>query len=163
MGEGSSAKKLNVALVVVAVAALVLSAAGLGVALVSTAKPAGPAPQDRTARVVIRGLDPEDQAAANLTGTEGQHLFFGGTIIVNKGDTVNITLVNLDDHIHGLEIEGYDAANITRVNPSEQRSVTFTADHAGVFLIRCNIPFDPVDPTKCGADHKLIRGYLIVQ
>ncbi len=163
MAEGNDRRKANVALVAIAVAALVLAGAGLGVTLVSTARPAPPTPEERTFRLVIVGVDPMNMTAAEAVGLEEQHVFMPSTIVVNKGDTVTITLVNLDEHIHGLEIESYeDNANVTRLDAAQNGSVTFVADHAGVFLIKCNIPYVAAEG-KCGEDHKKITGTFIVQ
>ncbi len=67
------------------------------------------------------------------------------TITVNKGDTVRITINNLDT-LHGLRIP--------ELGISGKNTVEFTADKAGTFTWRCN--------SYCGSGHMGMSGKLIV-
>ncbi|MEE9324822.1 MAG: cupredoxin domain-containing protein [Dehalococcoidia bacterium] len=64
-----------------------------------------------------------------------QHRFDPGTVMVNKGDTVNLHILVLDKEWHEINIEDWVLAEI--VNPGEDRLFTFVADRAGVFEILC--------------------------
>lgn len=70
---------------------------------------------------------------------------------VNPGDTVTIELDAMDV-VHGLSIDGY-GVNLT-ADPGQPRSISFVANQAGTFHIRCSVP--------CGALHPFISGRLVV-
>ncbi|QGZ42668.1 nitrous oxide reductase apoprotein [Pseudoduganella flava] len=77
-------------------------------------------------------------------------------IKVKKGDEVTITLTNHDkveDLTHGLALPTYNVNFI--VNPQETKSVTFKADHAGVFWMYCT--------HFCHALHLEMRSRFIVE
>lgn len=69
-------------------------------------------------------------------------------IRVNKGDTVEIKLVN-EEGFHDILIKDYN------VSIKDNETVTFTADKAGEFEFICNI--------FCGAGHDDMIGKLIVE
>lgn len=69
-------------------------------------------------------------------------------IRVNKGDTVEIKLIN-EEGLHDILIKGYDKTI------KDNETVTFTADKAGEFEFICNI--------FCGAGHDDMIGKLIVE
>src|SRR5512141_1385110 len=56
-------------------------------------------------------------------------------IHVNPGDHVTIDLV-ATDVVHGLYIDGYDL-NVT-ADPGQTATLSFVADRAGTFRIRCS-------------------------
>lgn len=70
---------------------------------------------------------------------------------VNPGDRVTIELVSTDV-AHGLSIDRYGLD--VQADPGQPGRLTFTADQAGTFRLRCSIP--------CGAMHPFIVGQLIV-
>jgi nitrous-oxide reductase len=77
-------------------------------------------------------------------------------IRVNKGDRVVVHLTNIEqtrDELHGLAINDYDI-NIV-VDPGETKSVTFTAEKAGVYAFYCT--------NFCSALHQEMQGYLLVK
>lgn len=77
-------------------------------------------------------------------------------IKVKKGDEVTITLTNYDkveDLTHGLALPTYNINFI--VNPQETKSVTFKADHAGVFWMYCT--------HFCHALHLEMRSRFLVE
>jgi heme/copper-type cytochrome/quinol oxidase subunit 2 len=94
---------------------------------------------------------------------DGYDKFFPGVIVVNQGDTVNVSVRNTDDMSHGFAIAAYDL-NIG-INPGQDQpngSITpvttaiepFTASKAGVFRWFCTSP--------CGPGHLEMVGQLVV-
>ncbi len=83
--------------------------------------------------------------------------FFAPDVIrVNRGDTVIIHLTNIEqtrDELHGLAFNDYNI-NIV-VDPGETKTVTFTADKAGVYAFYCT--------NFCSALHQEMQGYLLVR
>lgn len=77
-------------------------------------------------------------------------------IRVNKGDKVTIHITNIEqtrDELHGLAINDYNI-NIV-IDPGETKTVTFIADHAGVYAYYCT--------NFCSALHQEMQGYLLVK
>ncbi|MGB6648177.1 MAG: Sec-dependent nitrous-oxide reductase, partial [Bacteroidota bacterium] len=77
-------------------------------------------------------------------------------IRVNKGDRVVVHVTNIEqtrDELHGFAINDYNI-NIV-VDPGETKSVTFTADKAGVYAFYCT--------NFCSALHQEMQGYLLVK
>ncbi len=70
---------------------------------------------------------------------------------VNPGDHVTIDLVSTDV-VHGLYIDGYDL-NVT-ADPGQTATLSFVADRAGTFRMRCSV--------TCGALHPFMIGKLNV-
>jgi heme/copper-type cytochrome/quinol oxidase subunit 2 len=94
---------------------------------------------------------------------DGYDKFFPGVMVVNQGDTVNVSIRNTDDMPHGFAIAAYDI-NVA-VNPGQDQpngSITpfttlvqpFTASKAGVFRWLCTTP--------CGPGHFEMVGQLVV-
>jgi heme/copper-type cytochrome/quinol oxidase subunit 2 len=94
---------------------------------------------------------------------DGYDKFFPGVIVVNQGDTVNVSIRNTDDMPHGFAIAAYDIN--TAINPGQDQpngSITplttsvqsFTASKAGVFRWLCTTP--------CGPGHFEMVGQLVV-
>ena len=73
-------------------------------------------------------------------------------IRVNKGDKVKLTIKSTDV-THGFEIKEYNIRET--LYPNKPVTVEFSADKAGEFVFRCNIP--------CGSGHKEMTGKLIVE
>jgi len=94
---------------------------------------------------------------------DGYDKFFPGVIVVNQGDTVNVSVRNTDDMSHGFAIAAYDLN--AAINPGQDQpngSITpfttsvqpFTASKAGVFTWFCTTP--------CGPGHLEMVGQLVV-
>jgi heme/copper-type cytochrome/quinol oxidase subunit 2 len=94
---------------------------------------------------------------------DGYDKFFPGVIVVNQGDTINVSMRNTDDMSHGFAIAAYDLN--AAINPGQDQpngSITpfttsvqpFTASKAGVFRWFCTTP--------CGLGHFEMVGQLVV-
>lgn len=81
-----------------------------------------------------------------------QFQFEPGTLQVNKGDTVMITLT-ASDVVHGLYLDGYGIE--TRVEPGQSQIIQFVADKPGKFRYRCSV--------SCGTMHPFMIGELTVE
>jgi heme/copper-type cytochrome/quinol oxidase subunit 2 len=80
-----------------------------------------------------------------------QFAYSPAVIQVNPGDTVTIELVSTDV-VHGLYVDGYGLS--VTADPGQTARLTFIADKAGSFRLRCNEP--------CGALHPFMIGKLQV-
>ncbi len=109
------------------------------------------------------------------------HHFVPETLVVNKGDTVKLTVLNLGLHNHGFAIPEYGidfmvgGRNITGergdlgkgklhgtfTGGPNARTVTFVANKAGVFTYMCNLPYNKAS-YDCNPLHERIIGQLIV-
>ena len=87
--------------------------------------------------------------------------------VVHKGDTVNLTVTNMDHHIHSFVMIGYaiDTGALAGVpmggTTGGSKTITFAADKAGVFQFVCGIDWDPT-MEECASDHDTIVGYMVV-
>jgi len=167
MAEDEAPKKRNLAPLAIGIglAALVLSATGLGLVLTASG-PAAPAPVTRELRLIITSVEPHNSSMAMMM--EEMHVYMPSTVVVNRGDTIVLTIVNMDEHRHGFKIPdlGVETDNTKDVAPGDQVVLTFVADRAGVFVWECNVPYRPATDTMaqdCGEDHEEMQGYLIVQ
>lgn len=86
-----------------------------------------------------------------FTINSSQFQYEPGTLRVNKGDTVIITLTS-SDVVHGLYLDSYNID--VRVEPGQSETVRFVADKAGKFRYRCSV--------SCGTLHPFMIGELIV-
>lgn len=71
---------------------------------------------------------------------EGTKIWLPGTLVVPKGSNVTLKLINnvpSDPKEHGFAIPAYNIAET--VVRGEPKTVTFTADKAGVFPITCHL------------------------
>jgi heme/copper-type cytochrome/quinol oxidase subunit 2 len=94
---------------------------------------------------------------------DGYDKFFPETLVVNQGDTVDISVRNTDEAPHGFGLPGYgiDVAvapaqslpNGT-ITPVSSDVPTFTAAMPGIFEFMCTVP--------CGAGHFEMTGVLVV-
>lgn len=80
-----------------------------------------------------------------------QYAYSPGEITVNPGDTVTLELVSMDV-VHGIFVDGYDVS--VSADPGQTARLTFVADKAGSFRLRCNV--------TCGAMHPFMVGKLNV-
>ena len=81
----------------------------------------------------------------------GNFAYTPGVLKVNPGDHVTIDLVSTDV-THGIYIDGYGLQ--TEAEPGQTARISFTADRAGSFRIRCSV--------TCGALHPFMIGKLEV-
>ncbi len=71
---------------------------------------------------------------------EGTKVFVPSTLVVHKGDTVKIKVINnikSEPPNHGFAIPDFNIEEV--VNRGETKTVEFTADKAGVFDIKCHL------------------------
>lgn len=78
-------------------------------------------------------LKPPDDAGRWEVET---YRFTPGTVVVNQGDEVILEIVGINGAEHPTTIEGYNLDFV--VKRGEITRVSFTADRAGIFTIRCN-------------------------
>ncbi len=148
----------------IGVAALVLSATGLGL-LLTASGPARPAPVTREIRLIISSVEPHNTSMVMM---EEMHVYFPSVLVVNRGDTIVLTVVNMDEHRHGFKIPdlGIASDNAVDIASGDKWTKTFTVDRSGVFIWECNVPYVPASgmmEQDCGEDHAEMTGYLIVQ
>lgn len=86
-------------------------------------------------------------AARTVTVKAGDFAFSPAVVRVNPGDRVTIEL-SAQDVTHSLSIDGY--AVDLRAEPGQTARVTFVADRAGSFKIRCAV--------ACGNLHPFMTG-----
>ena len=83
--------------------------------------------------------------------------FFAPDVIrVNKGDKVIIHVTNIEqtrDELHGFAINDYNINMV--IDPGETKTVTFTANKAGVHAFYCT--------NFCSALHQEMQGYFLVK
>ncbi len=72
-------------------------------------------------------------------------------VSVGLGDRVTLE-VHATDVVHGLYVDGYDL-DVT-ADPGQTARLTFVADQAGAFRVRCSV--------TCGALHPFMMGKLTV-
>ena len=73
----------------------------------------------------------------NIETPQGVKVWEPPSLVVNKGDTVKVKLINKLDQEHGYRIADY---KIEKVIPGGQaETVEFTADKAGIFPIDCQL------------------------
>ena len=81
----------------------------------------------------------------------GNFAFNPGVLRANPGDRVTIDLVS-KDVVHGFSIDGYPVDLLAE--PGHTARVTFVADRAGSFKVRCSV--------ACGNLHPFMTGKLEV-
>lgn len=73
----------------------------------------------------------------NIETGQGVKIWTPESITAKKGDTVTLTLVNKLDAEHGFEIDAVKVKEV--VGPQKTATVTFKADKAGIFPIKCQL------------------------
>ena len=71
---------------------------------------------------------------------EGSKLFVPSVLIVEKGEKVQIKIINKipgDPPNHGFSIPAFGVEEV--VNSGESKTVEFTADKAGLFDVKCQL------------------------
>jgi len=90
------------------------------------------------------------------------HLFDPQMLVVRRGDTVRLRVMNQSFFRHALTITGYGVRTGELVGgPRGSELLTFTADKPGIFEYRCYLPHDPATAT-CAPDHDRMVGHLVV-
>jgi nitrosocyanin len=82
---------------------------------------------------------PQEFTVINLE-YEGTKVFVPSTLVVHKGDTVKIKVINnikSEPPNHGFAIPDFKVEEV--VNRGETKTVEFTADKVGVFEIKCQL------------------------
>jgi len=76
-----------------------------------------------------------------------QFQYTPSVINVNPGDRVTIDLTS-NDVVHGLYVDAYGVS--TTADPGQTSRLTFVADKAGTFALRCFAPCGPLHPFMVG-------------
>lgn len=136
---------------VLAATALLFSALSIPSAL----QPPDPAPSATVdLSLVITGLGPPGAAI--------HHFYNPQMIVVRRGDTVRLLVMNQSLFTHAIAFEGYGVrTGLLPGGPKGQEMINFVADKGGVFAYRCYIPFVPA-AAACSPDHETMVGYLVV-
>ena len=87
-----------------------------------------------------------------FTMTARQWSFDPGTITVNKGDRVKLTITSVDVD-HGFALSDFKINEM--LEPGKPVTVEFVADKTGTFTFYCSVP--------CGSGHRDMAGKLIVK
>lgn len=88
---------------------------------------------------MLRADSPHEFTVVNVE-YEGTKVFVPATLVVHKGDTVKIKVINnikSEPPQHGFAIADFKIEEV--VNRGETKEVQFTADKAGVFEIKCQL------------------------
>ena len=96
----------------------------------------------------VMGAAPQER---HVTISAHTFAFEPGTVRVNRGDTVDLSLESTDV-VHGLYLDGYGVSTVAE--PGQPSEVRFVADRDGAFHFRCAVP--------CGNLHPFMIGKLIV-
>ncbi len=129
---------------------------------------AGSSPATQKLRVELGEAEIIQEVEGEEALTGEFHRWEPDTMVVKKGDTVELTVVNPRRHAHSFVLSAYNVD--TGLIPGRdqepdlaKRTVTvkFVADQPGVFKYVCGIPFDH-SKDQCDADHARMVGYLIV-
>jgi nitrosocyanin len=73
----------------------------------------------------------------NIETPQGVKIWEPPTIIAKKGDTVSLKLINRHAEEHGYEIAALGVKEVVEGNKS--KDITFKADKAGIFPIKCHL------------------------
>ena len=87
----------------------------------------------------INADGPQEFTMVNIE-YEGTKVFVPSTLVVHKGDTVKIKVINnikTEPPNHGFAIPDFKVEEV--VNRGEPKTIEFTADKAGVFEIKCQL------------------------
>lgn len=97
-----------------------------------------------------------------IGGPAVTHLFDPQLLVARRGDTVRLRVINQSFFRHGFEIPD-DGVRTGALEGGEHSSevLSFVADKPGIFVFRCNLPYDPATAT-CSPDHERMIGHLVV-
>lgn len=114
--------------------------------------------QNLTVTLTMGGITNTSGTTDTLAKLE-YHRWDPSVLMVHQGDTVNLKIVNNDDHIHSLVMIAY-GIDSGRLSMGQSVTKTFVADKAGVFQFQCGIPYTP--PNDCAPDHTTVDGTLSI-
>ena len=139
--------------IVLGATALVFSALSIPPVLQSgaNAEPGAPATVDLS--LVITGLGAAGEPATH-------HFYNPQMVVVRRGDTVRLRVLNLSFASHAIQYEGQNARTKILFG-GEGETISFVANKGGMFPYRCYIPHDPATGA-CSPDHETMVGYLVV-
>ncbi len=130
-----------------------LVALGIGGLALLASAPAAPPPERVDLELLITGR-------GAIGGPAESHLFDPQMLVVRRGDTVRLRVINLSHFRHGLEFAGLGVR--TAALPGGAADVVeFVAARPGIFEYRCYLPHDPATGT-CAPDHDRMVGHLVV-
>jgi plastocyanin len=144
----------------------ILAGTAVVIALVATALSlltlAVPAPARSVPAPVAIDLSLLITGRGAIGGVADSHLFDPQMLVVRRGDTVRLRVMNQSFFRHALTIAGYSVRTGELVGgPRGSELLTFTADKPGIFEYRCYLPHDPATAT-CAPDHDRMVGHLVV-
>ncbi len=96
-----------------------------------------------------------------IGGPAQDHLFHPQMLVVHRGDTVRLRVMNQTFFRHAIEIAGYGIRTGELIGGNASELLTFTAEKPGIFEYRCYLPHDPATAT-CAPDHDRMIGHLVV-
>jgi nitrosocyanin len=73
----------------------------------------------------------------NVQSPQGVKIWTPESVFAKKGDTVTLRLINKLDKEHGYRIKDFGVSEVILANKA--KTITFKADKAGVFPIRCHL------------------------
>ena len=73
----------------------------------------------------------------NIETPQGVKIWVPESVYAKKGDTVTIKLINKLDKEHGYQIEAFGIKEV--VDGNQAKTVSFKADKAGIFPIKCHL------------------------
>ena len=73
----------------------------------------------------------------NIQTPQGVKVWTPQSIHAKKGDTVTLKLINKLDKEHGYQIDAFGIKEV--VGPKKTATVSFKADKAGIFPIKCHL------------------------
>ena len=73
----------------------------------------------------------------NIETPQGVKIWAPESVYAKKGDTVTLKLINKLDKEHGYQIEAFGIKQV--VDGDQAKTVSFKADKAGIFPIKCHL------------------------
>lgn len=142
---------------VVAGVSVLTSLVAVALSLLTLTSAQAPVPSSGPAHIdlsmLITGRGP-------IGGPSESHLFDPQMLVARRGDQVTLRVQNQSNFRHGFEIVGY-GVHAAEMNGGQSDAITFTADRPGIFVYRCNVPYDPTTGS-CSPDHETMLGHLVV-
>ena len=85
----------------------------------------------------ISRAETREFTVVNIETPQAVKIWEPPSLVVKKGDTVKIKLINKSEEEHGYRIADFQVEKI--VQGAQSESVEFTADKEGIFLIDCQL------------------------
>jgi len=128
--------------------------------------PAGPAgtgvtPKDQHLKIVMGEGEIIQEVEGKETLTGEFHRWEPAVLVVNKGDTVHLTVENPRGNAHSLTLPDFGVTTPLLEARGGIAEVVFVADKAGTFQFKCGSEYDGALGI-CDVDHKRMVGNLIV-